>query len=383
VPLDELEEHRGPVADRLGEDLQQVAVLVAVDEDAAGPQLTDGNAHRADPGAQLWIGVVRVGGGEELDAALPQAVHGRQDVAGGERQVLHAGPAVELQVLVDLRLPPAGRRLVQRELDPVVAVGDDLAHQRRVLGGDVVADELGHVREPHDPVVEVHPFVHPAELHVADDVVQRHEEPLAAAGAGARHVAGQVRTGVPGPVDQRVPGLPVRGDRRGPHRAVGVGEVAGLLEDGRALSAGVRDAPVDVGHLERHVDHAVAVPPVVAGQRAVRAGCALDHEPGRAAAQHVGVVVTVPGLRAGVRDKPHAERELVEQCRLGGVAGRPHDRVPAGHRERVAPGVVVHQAEKGPELGVGRGVIGRGVIGHRVIGHRVSGSHHGVFSLAR
>ena len=35
VPLDQLEEHGGPVAERLGEDLQQVAVLVAVDEDAA------------------------------------------------------------------------------------------------------------------------------------------------------------------------------------------------------------------------------------------------------------------------------------------------------------------------------------------------------------
>ena len=35
VPLDQLEEDRRPVAERLGEDLQQVAVLVPVDQDAA------------------------------------------------------------------------------------------------------------------------------------------------------------------------------------------------------------------------------------------------------------------------------------------------------------------------------------------------------------
>jgi hypothetical protein len=34
VPLDDLEEHRRAVAEGLGEDLQQVAVLVPVDEDA-------------------------------------------------------------------------------------------------------------------------------------------------------------------------------------------------------------------------------------------------------------------------------------------------------------------------------------------------------------
>ena len=34
VALDDLEEHRRPVLDRLGEDLQQVALVVAVDQDA-------------------------------------------------------------------------------------------------------------------------------------------------------------------------------------------------------------------------------------------------------------------------------------------------------------------------------------------------------------
>ena len=107
-----------------------------------------------------------------------QAVDRAQDVVGGQRDVLAAGAVVELEVLVDLRLLLRDGRLVERELHPVVAVGDHLAHQRGVVGGDVVADELGHVREAHDPVVEVDPLVHPAELDVADAVVEGLEQPL-------------------------------------------------------------------------------------------------------------------------------------------------------------------------------------------------------------
>ena len=121
-----------------------------------------------------------------------------QDVVGGQRDVLAAGAVVELEVLVDLRLLLRDRRLVERELHPVVAARDDLAHQRGVVGGDVVADELGHVREAHDLVVERHPLVHPAELDVADAVVDGLEEPLGVALAAASpcvragDVAGQV-----------------------------------------------------------------------------------------------------------------------------------------------------------------------------------------------
>ena len=40
----------------------------------------------------------------------------------GQREVLHAGAAVELQVLLDLRLALALGRLVDRELEPPGAV---------------------------------------------------------------------------------------------------------------------------------------------------------------------------------------------------------------------------------------------------------------------
>src|SRR4051794_41382447 len=68
VPLDQLEEDGGPVTGRLGEDLQQISVLVAVDQDAALLQLLDRGAHGADALAQLGILVVRVRGRQALDA---------------------------------------------------------------------------------------------------------------------------------------------------------------------------------------------------------------------------------------------------------------------------------------------------------------------------
>ena len=229
----------------------------------------------------------------------------------------------------------------------MVAARHHLAHQRGVLGGDVVADELGQVGEAHDPVVEGHPLVHGAELHIADDVVKRDERRRFVYGAALCHVARKVGTVVAGAVHQRVRGVTVGLDDRGTHGAVLVGFFAWLLDDRGARGAGVRRALVHVGHLERHVEHAVAVPAVVVGDRAVRADRALDDEPDLPRRQHVGVVVTVPGRRTGVRLKPHPEGQLEVRRRLRRVPRRPHDRVPAGDREGVVAGVVGNHARQG------------------------------------
>ncbi|KPC69522.1 hypothetical protein ADL26_18170, partial [Thermoactinomyces vulgaris] len=63
VPLDELEEDRGPVAEGLGEDLQQVAVLVPVHQDLQLAQGLDRHPGLAGPLAERVV--VRVGGVEE------------------------------------------------------------------------------------------------------------------------------------------------------------------------------------------------------------------------------------------------------------------------------------------------------------------------------
>ena len=75
-----------------------------------------------------------------------------------------------------------------------------------------------------------------------------------------------------------------------------------------------------------------------------------EDEPGRAGAQHVGLGVAVAGLGAAVGLEVHAERELVEVRGLGGVADHEADGVHRGDRERVAAGVVLHQADQLLEL---------------------------------
>ena len=246
-----------------------------------------------------------------------------------------ARAVVELQVLVDLALPLGDGRLVQRELHPVVAVGHHLAHQRGVVGGDVVADELRHVGEAHHPVVEVDPLVHLAQLDVADHVVQCLEEPLRRARpldvrGGPRDVAGQVdarRSGTGRPGCARC-----RRTRRwwpvGPCRAHRYTS-CGSTSTRRALGAGLADALVDVGHLEADVDHAVAVRPVMVQQRAVGADAALDHEPAGPARQHVRLVVLDAGLGAGVADQLHPEGGPGRSARSGWRCRRPRRRRPS------------------------------------------------------
>ena len=128
------------------------------------------------------------------------------------------------------------------------------------------------------------------------------------------------------------------------------------------------DALVDVGHLEGEVDDAVAVPALVVQQRAVRAHAALDDEAGRAGAQHVGLVVAVAVLGAGVGDELHPEGGLVEVRGLRRVADDEDDRVERGHGERVGALVVVDEPDQLTELvGAERGgalVRGEGDVGH-------------------
>ena len=262
----------------------------------------------------------------------------------------------------------------------MVAVGDHLAHQRRVVGGDVVADELGHVREAHHLVVERRPT---RPCGRARRCRRRGRAPGRAASARPRAcdtevlaapVAGQVRAVVAGPVDQRVQGLAVRGDGGDPDGAVLVGEVLAARRTTVAPAwTRLGDAPVDVGHLEGDVDDAVAVPAVVVGQRAVGVDRAVDHEPDRARAQHEGLVVAVAVLRAGVGLQLHPPGRLVVVRGLGRVADDEDDRVPAGDREDVLVLVVLDQADELLELVEGRGRRGSRRGSGRAHGHRMGG----------
>src|SRR5258706_9499015 len=124
MALDDLEEERWAILDRAGEDLEEVALLVAIGLDA---QLFEGRDRHANVADAVGEGlVVGVGHAEELDAVLAQLPDGADDVLGAQRDVL--GPVVQVVVeeLLDLALLLARGGLVDRGLDPAVAVWHEL-----------------------------------------------------------------------------------------------------------------------------------------------------------------------------------------------------------------------------------------------------------------
>ena len=107
LALDHFEEQRRPVLHRAGEDLQHVAFVVAVHQDAEFLQLVERLVDLPDARQQIVV----VGGrhAQKLHALPPQRRHRLDDVVGGHGDVLHAGAAVKLQVLFDLRFALARR----------------------------------------------------------------------------------------------------------------------------------------------------------------------------------------------------------------------------------------------------------------------------------
>src|SRR5512133_2820890 len=228
VALDHLEENGRSVLRRLREDLQQIAVLVAVSQDLEALQVGIVLADLAD--AALDLVVVRVRGVEEEHAPLLHRLDGADDVLALQRNVLHAGSVVELEVLLDLALALALCRLVDRELDLAAAVRHHLRHQSRVLGLDLVVAEVDDVRHPEDALVELDPVVHATELDVTDDMVERLQADARAGVAvlGRRDVAGQVGAGVLATVDEGVDHIAV-GPDRGQLDAAEVGTCSPML----------------------------------------------------------------------------------------------------------------------------------------------------------
>src|SRR6266850_1782016 len=215
VALDHLEEKRRAILRGLREDLEEVAVLVAVGEDAQPAEVVPVLADLADALADVLV--VRVGRREKDDTLVLERLDGPHDVLRLQRDMLDAGAAEVLEVLLDLALPLPLGGLVDRELDLPLPVGHHLRHERGVLGVDLLVGEVDDVREAHRALVELDPVIHPAELDVADDVVDRPQ-----ADTGGRPAvrtrdflkAREEWTGVVPAVDEGVDVLAVRRDRR-------------------------------------------------------------------------------------------------------------------------------------------------------------------------
>ena len=172
--------------------------------------------------------------------------------------------------------------------------------------------------------------------------------------ARRRLVARQVGAGVARAGDlalhQRVAGLPVGRDGRDAHGPVLVRQVVRFFQDRGTGALGLRDAPIDIGHLQRDVDDAVAVAGVMRHQGAVGADRALEDEPDRARTQDERLVVAVAVLRPRIRDQFHAPRGLEVARRLGGIADHENDGIPTSYREWVVARVILHQADQLLEL---------------------------------
>ena len=113
---------------------------------------------------------------------------------------------------------------------------------------------------------------------------------------------------------------------------------------------GLRDASVDIGYLEGDVDDPVTVDVLVRDDGTCRVHATLDHESDRTALQHERVVIAIARGGSRVSDEFHSEGGLKEFRGLSGIADRPDQRVPAGHRERVGRVVVLDQTDQLPEL---------------------------------
>jgi hypothetical protein len=116
----------------------------------------------------------------------------RDDVARRERDVLRAGAAVELEVLVDLRLALALGRLVDRELDRAVAVVTtfDISAEYSV---EIASSEKWIISSSRRRPRRSRPTRPCAELDVADDVVDGEQPQSRPRAARRRRVAGQER----------------------------------------------------------------------------------------------------------------------------------------------------------------------------------------------
>ena len=124
--LNDFNEYRRAVHQGLGEELQQVALVVAVDQDSELAQRSEVFVDFAH--AVEHLVVVGIGNGQEVNTACTEFGDRFDDVVGSQGKVLHARPSVEVDVLLDLGLFAALGGFVDRELDAAVAIAHHLRH---------------------------------------------------------------------------------------------------------------------------------------------------------------------------------------------------------------------------------------------------------------
>ena len=274
---------------------------------------------------------------------------------------------------------PVGR-LVDRELDPAVAVGHDLRHQRRVLGVDdlvVVVDQLG---EAEHVAVEVDELVHLAEPDVADAVVDLEQ----------RQAAGRARRRLDLAVAGREGAVRSRVGRRtsgGPRRTCGSTPSRSVPSSPPSSSVGARAETAPRVVVSRQADSTSSTAKAmswtpspwradVLGDLAVGRQRRGEHEPDVVLDHDVARPVADLGLEAAERDRREAPQRAVVGRGLAGVADPELDVVDALERQEVG-GLGV-----GVRVDPGAGLVG-GAAGDRSASSRVSPAVAGRRSASR
>src|ERR1051325_4031346 len=239
--------------------------------------------------------------------------HRRDDVLRRHGDMLHARGPVILEELFDLRFAPACCRFVDGKLDPFVAVGKNLRHERRIFRRDVLVVEVLVEFEPHHSDVEIDPFVHGAQFDVSDAVVDILEAGassgrfLPSAGTVPRHEDPVVILALHEGVDRGALGT----DRRFFYLSEFVPEHRGLHDDARATFRSLPVRGFRVVDPEGEVLHPVAVQPDVLADRVIRMQGGGEHEADLVLLQHVGGPVPHAGFEAGIGDLFESPRRAV------------------------------------------------------------------------
>lgn len=147
VSLDDFEEEGGSVLDGLGEDLEEVALVVVVDQDLVLLQDVDVLRHLDVHVGEVLPDVVVVGvrDAQKLHSSAPHVFHSPDYLLGVESDVLHACVVVVVDVLLNLALLLPVGRLVDGHLHVLVVVRHHDRPQGGVLG---VNHRVVHRPEP-------------------------------------------------------------------------------------------------------------------------------------------------------------------------------------------------------------------------------------------
>ena len=172
--LDDLEEKCRAILERLGEDLEQVALLVVVDENLLPLEhinvLLNLQVDLTKSLAQLVVVCVwdLV---EEDNATSLHSLDGRDDVLCAHGDMLNTRAAVVLTELLDLALSDAIGGLIDGHFDLFVKVGHDDGAQRRVLCVDHLVIDGPEAMEVEHLLIPLSDRLHLSIFLIADAVV--------------------------------------------------------------------------------------------------------------------------------------------------------------------------------------------------------------------